>query len=62
MPVVLSDRDARSIWAQLEVLRHLYEREPQTEYRDFELRIVRRHLAQLSAEPQEPSQIIRAVK
>jgi hypothetical protein len=62
VPVVLSDRDARSIWAQLEVLRHLYEREPQTEYRDFELRVVRRHLRQLSAEPQEPSAIIMVVK
>jgi hypothetical protein len=62
MPVVLSDRDARSIWAQLEVLRHLYEREPQTEYREFELGIVRRHLAQLSAEPTPTTDLIRAVR
>ena len=61
MPTVLSDRDAASVWAQLNVLRAYYESQPQTEYRDFELRIVRRHLEQLSAEPQKPSDIIRAV-
>ena len=62
MPIVLSDKDALSIWAQLEVLRNVYESKPQSEHRDFELGIVRRHLAQLRATPQERREIIRAVK
>ena len=62
MPIVLSDKDALSIWAQLEVLRNVYESKPQSQYRDFELAIVRRHLAQLSSPPKDRRDIIRAVK
>ena len=62
MPVVVSDHDAASIRAQLAVLLTLYERESQTEYRDFEIRIVRRLIAKLRFEKQEGSALIRAVK
>mgnify|MGYP000931645959 CR=1 FL=1 len=62
MPVVLSDRDAKSIWAQLEVLRNLYEAQPKTEYREFELGIVRRHLAQLGGELPPAAGLMKVVR
>lgn len=62
MSVVVSDRDADSMRSQLGVLLALYEAQPQTEYRDFEIRIVRRLIAKLQGEKQEASALIRAVK
>lgn len=62
MPVVLSDRDALSIKSQLEAYHRELAKQPETDYRNLWMRIVRRHVEQLSAEPQPRSDIIRAVK
>jgi hypothetical protein len=62
MPVVVSDRDAASMRSQLGVLLTLYEAQPKSEYRDFEIRIVRRLIAKLRFEKQDGSALIRAVK
>ena len=62
MPVVLSDQDAASVKSHLVVLLASYELMQHSEYRDFEIRMVRRLIDRLHQQHQPAAGFIRAVK